>query len=120
MRVFETMKEMKPGEILEVSASDPGFARDIGAWTRRTGNALLSNERHGKDYVARVQKGKGVIPSAALRAVKALRREKRSSFSPAISTKFSHRYHRQRRGRHGPARHHVLHVLGPQRPPQEQ
>ena len=59
MKVFETMKDMKPGEMLEVSASDPGFSRDIGAWTRRTGNVLVSNEKHGKDYVARVQKGKG-------------------------------------------------------------
>jgi TusA-related sulfurtransferase len=32
---------------MEVSASDPGFARDIGAWCRRTGNTLLSNEKRG-------------------------------------------------------------------------
>ncbi len=61
MKVFETMKEMRPGEILEVSASDPGFSRDIGSWTRRTGNELLSSEKHGKDYMARVKKGTGVI-----------------------------------------------------------
>ena len=36
MKVFETMKDLKDGEAIEVSASDPGFARDIGAWTRRT------------------------------------------------------------------------------------
>ncbi len=63
MKVFETMKQMKPGEVLEVSASDPGFSRDIGAWTRRTGNKLLANERSGKDYVARVQKGEGAKTS---------------------------------------------------------
>ncbi|MDD3214066.1 MAG: FAD-dependent oxidoreductase, partial [Eubacteriales bacterium] len=45
MKVFETMKTMKPGEVMEVSASDPGFAKDIGAWCRRTGNTLLANER---------------------------------------------------------------------------
>jgi len=44
---------------MEVSASDPGFARDIVAWTRRTGNTLLSNERRGNDYVALVKKGTG-------------------------------------------------------------
>ncbi len=60
MKVFETMKGMKEGEIMEVSASDPGFARDIGAWTRRTGNTLLSNERRGSDYVAIIKKGSGV------------------------------------------------------------
>lgn len=62
MKVFETMKEMKDGETMEVSASDPGFARDIGAWTRRTGNTLLSNEKRGNDYVALVQKG-NAMPS---------------------------------------------------------
>jgi len=64
MKVFETMQTMKPGEVMEVSASDPGFARDIGAWCRRTGNTLLSNERQGDDYVALVRKG-GVPKPAA-------------------------------------------------------
>lgn len=57
MKVFETMKDMKDGEAMEVSASDPGFMRDIGAWCRRTGNTLISSERQGNDYVAVVQKG---------------------------------------------------------------
>lgn len=56
MKVFETMKGMNDGEIMEVSASDPGFAKDIGAWCRRTGNTLISNERRGDDYVALVKK----------------------------------------------------------------
>ncbi len=56
MKVFETMQTMQNGEVMEVSASDPGFSRDIGAWCRRTGNELLSNERRGDDYVARVKK----------------------------------------------------------------
>lgn len=59
MKVFETMKEMKDGQVMEVSASDPGFARDIVAWSRRTGNTLLVNERRGDDYVALVKKGTG-------------------------------------------------------------
>ncbi len=63
MKVFETMKTMKPGEVMEVSASDPGFARDIGAWCRRTGNTLLANERQGDDYVALVRKGGAVKPT---------------------------------------------------------
>jgi NADPH-dependent 2,4-dienoyl-CoA reductase/sulfur reductase-like enzyme/peroxiredoxin family protein/TusA-related sulfurtransferase/rhodanese-related sulfurtransferase len=58
MKVFETMKSMKDGEVLEVSASDPGFARDIGAWCRRTGNSLIANDRRGDDYVALVKKGR--------------------------------------------------------------
>lgn len=57
MKVFETVKDMKDGEVIEVSASDAGFARDIVAWCRRTGNTLVSNERRGNDYVALVKKG---------------------------------------------------------------
>ena len=57
MKVFETMQSMQPGQVMEVSASDPGFARDIGAWCRRTGHTLLANEKQGEDYVAWVQKG---------------------------------------------------------------
>ncbi len=56
MKVFETMKDMQSGEVMEISASDPGFARDIGAWCRRTGNTLISNQRRGDDYVACVKK----------------------------------------------------------------
>ena len=57
MKVFETIKEMKDGQVMEVVASDPGFVRDIGAWCRRTGNTLIANERRGSDYVAMVKKG---------------------------------------------------------------
>ena len=57
MKVFEAMKDLALGEMIEVSASDPGFARDIAAWTRRTGNTLVSNETRDGEYVAVVQKG---------------------------------------------------------------
>ena len=69
MKVFETMKDMNNGDVMEVSASDPGFARDIVAWSRRTGNTLVSNEKRGNDYVALVKKGiEGKAPAAAAAA----------------------------------------------------
>ncbi|UOO38529.1 FAD-dependent oxidoreductase [Oscillospiraceae bacterium CM] len=66
LKVFETMKDMKDGDVVQVSASDPGFARDIVAWTRRTGNTLLTNEKQGNDYVALLQKGGGLKPTSAV------------------------------------------------------
>ena len=57
MEVFKTIKEMKDGELLEVSASDPGFSKDIASWCRRTGNTLVANEKRGNSYVAVLQKG---------------------------------------------------------------
>ena len=64
MAVSSNLKEMQPGELLRVSASDPGFARDIGSWCRRTGNTLVSNTREGAAYVACVRKGEGSAPNA--------------------------------------------------------
>ena len=68
MKVFSTMGSMKEGDVLEVSASDPGFARDIAAWCRRTGNTLLGNEKQGSDYVALVKKGGETAPAAVAKA----------------------------------------------------
>ena len=67
MKVFEAVKTMQDGDVLEVSASDPGFVRDIGAWCRRTGNTLLGTQRRGSDYVASVKKGAAAlsVPAAA-------------------------------------------------------
>ena len=65
MKVFETMKGMKDGEVMEVSASDPGFTRDIDAWCRRTGNTLISAQHSGSDYVATVSKGGKAAPTTA-------------------------------------------------------
>jgi NADPH-dependent 2,4-dienoyl-CoA reductase/sulfur reductase-like enzyme/peroxiredoxin family protein/TusA-related sulfurtransferase/rhodanese-related sulfurtransferase len=68
LKVFEAMKELKDGQVMAVSASDPGFARDIGAWTRRTGHTLLSVESKDGAYVALVQKGGGAPPPDAGKA----------------------------------------------------
>jgi NADPH-dependent 2,4-dienoyl-CoA reductase/sulfur reductase-like enzyme/peroxiredoxin family protein/TusA-related sulfurtransferase/rhodanese-related sulfurtransferase len=59
MEVFKNISGMKEGELLEVTASDPGFAKDIVSWCRRTGNTLISNEEKSGSYVAVVQKGMG-------------------------------------------------------------
>ena len=57
MEVYHAMEKMRDGDILEVTASDPGFAKDIISWCRRTGNMLLSNEKQGTDFVAVLCKG---------------------------------------------------------------
>ncbi len=58
MKVFEAIKSMKDGEIMEVTASDPGFMKDIDAWCRRTGNTLIKSGKNGSEYTAVVRKGK--------------------------------------------------------------
>ncbi|NLF27431.1 MAG: FAD-dependent oxidoreductase [Clostridiales bacterium] len=65
MRVFEELEKLKNGDVVEVSASDPGFARDIEAWTRRTGNGLLSVRHEGPDTVALLRKGNREVAKEA-------------------------------------------------------
>ena len=57
MEVFQSVKTMQEGELLEVTASDPGFARDIVSWCERTGNTLLGVEQKKGEYVATLRKG---------------------------------------------------------------
>jgi len=56
LRVKQKMDQLKPGSILEVSANDTGFAIDLPAWCRTTGNEVLSIEvREGK-IIGRIRK----------------------------------------------------------------
>ncbi len=59
MRVFETIKELNDGDVIEVSATDLGFGRDIEAWCRRTGNTLLKTEKRNKEVIVFIKKGTG-------------------------------------------------------------
>jgi tRNA 2-thiouridine synthesizing protein A len=49
IQTAQAMAGLSSGQTLLVMASDPGFAPDIKAWSSRTGNPLLSSERHGND-----------------------------------------------------------------------
>lgn len=66
MKVFNTINEIDPGDIIEVSATDMGFARDIEAWCRRTGNTLLKSERRGKENVVYIQKGECAVDASTV------------------------------------------------------
>ena len=57
MEVFKSISNMKDGELLAVTASDPGFHRDIVSWCRRTGNTLVSNEARNGEFVAIIRRG---------------------------------------------------------------
>ncbi len=57
MKVNQAIAEMKDGEMVEVSATDMGFARDVEAWCRRTGNTYVKTERKDKENIVTIQKG---------------------------------------------------------------
>jgi len=46
--------KMKSGEVLEITADDPGFAKDLPAWCEMTGEKFLGIKKEGnliKGYV---------------------------------------------------------------------
>ncbi len=57
-RVFEETSKMTEGEVLKISASDPGFGKDIKTWCEKTGNTLLKGEvNDNKIFEAYIKKG---------------------------------------------------------------
>jgi CoA-disulfide reductase len=62
MKVYKTIGDMKDGEVLEIHATDPGFAKDIKAWCDKTGNRLVSNKFEDKKFKAQIMKGNVVVP----------------------------------------------------------
>jgi tRNA 2-thiouridine synthesizing protein A len=47
VRTAQAMKALNPGDIVEVTATDPGSVRDFAAWSRTTGHALLASSTDG-------------------------------------------------------------------------
>ncbi|RJO62145.1 MAG: sulfurtransferase TusA family protein [Dehalococcoidia bacterium] len=56
VRTAEQMKEMKPGEILEVVADDKGIKLDMPAWAQATGNEFLGIEEKSGEIKVYVKK----------------------------------------------------------------
>lgn len=57
MQLKSIMDEMKENEILQVTASDPGFTEDVKAWCQRTHNQLLELSKTKGIITALIKKG---------------------------------------------------------------
>jgi tRNA 2-thiouridine synthesizing protein A len=51
------MKEMPPGQVVEVLATDPGSVPDFAAWCRATGNELVEQTGEAGVFRFLVRKG---------------------------------------------------------------
>ncbi len=58
------MKTLTDGQVLEVSATDPGFISDIKAWCNNTGNTFICDEKQSNKWVVEIQKGREAQPLA--------------------------------------------------------
>lgn len=64
MKTFRAMEAMAPGEMLEVTASDPAFGRDIRAWTKKTGHELITLAST-KGLITALLRKSAALPAAA-------------------------------------------------------
>lgn len=65
MQLKSVIDEMKENEILQVTASDPGFTEDVKAWCLRTHNSLLDLSKNKGIITALIKKGSVPFPLAA-------------------------------------------------------
>lgn len=57
METYNKLKDMKEGEIVEISATDPGFKNDIEKWADKTGNKLIDIKIENGIIKAKLLKG---------------------------------------------------------------
>jgi len=69
MKTYKAMDALDVGELLEVTASDPAFGRDIRAWTKKTGHDLLSVKAE-KGLVTVLLRKVATVPASVNTAVK--------------------------------------------------
>jgi len=51
LRTKKALTDLASGQVLKVTATDPGSIKDMQAFATQTGNALLSQAEAGKEYV---------------------------------------------------------------------
>ena len=47
IKTAKAMKDLAPGQVIEVLATDPGSVPDFKAWSQATGNALVESSQEG-------------------------------------------------------------------------
>ncbi len=59
IRTQNKVKELAPGDTLEIVCTDPGALNDIPAWCRINGHRLLDSRREGDEVIIRIEVGGG-------------------------------------------------------------
>ena len=50
VRTAKAMKQLEPGQLVEIFATDPGSVPDFRAWSKTTGNPLVESGEEGGVY----------------------------------------------------------------------
>ena len=56
LKTKKQMDAMISGQVLKMEATDPGSVNDVNAWTRRTGNELVTHSEEGGLYIFYIKK----------------------------------------------------------------
>ncbi|MDH3286677.1 MAG: sulfurtransferase TusA family protein [Betaproteobacteria bacterium] len=51
LRAKKALTDMASGQVLKILATDPGAVKDFQAFSKQTGNALLSSEAIGTEFI---------------------------------------------------------------------
>jgi peroxiredoxin family protein/rhodanese-related sulfurtransferase/TusA-related sulfurtransferase len=57
MQVHKALEAMAEGDVLEITATDPGFATDIKTWCNKVGHTLMASGKADKNFYANIMKG---------------------------------------------------------------
>jgi len=52
----KALTDMSTGQVLKILATDPGSVKDFAAFSKQTGNPLLSSEAADKEFIFFMQK----------------------------------------------------------------
>lgn len=58
--VFKSMETLEEGDVLNVTATDPGFKSDIQKWAQTMGNEVLDSGFNGDAFYAKILKGQAI------------------------------------------------------------
>ncbi len=62
IRTQNAMKMLAPGDVLEVTCTDPGVLQDIPAWCRINGHRVIASRREGTEIVVEIAVGEACAP----------------------------------------------------------
>lgn len=58
IKTSKAIKSLEVGQVLKMISTDPGSQADMEAWSRQTGNELLSSLKDGEKFVYFIKRNK--------------------------------------------------------------
>ena len=59
IRTQNRVKVLQPGDVLEVTGTDPGILQDVPAWCRVNGHRVMEARRGEREYTVELEVGTG-------------------------------------------------------------